>query len=145
MKKVLVSCTLILAMLFAFAASVSAADGEIVTVNVNGAQIQSDVDAFTMNDRTMLPFRAILNALGVSDDHITWDERVESVEVSTADHFIFMYVGWESAIVDDVQITLDCVAFIKDGRTFVPVRFIAESLGAEVLWDEDTKTVSINK
>jgi rhodanese-related sulfurtransferase len=65
--------------------------------------------------------------------------------------FLFFVVCAEAAdhkvdlIVNGKQISVEVQPFIRDGRVFVPLRFIAEELGAQVLWDEETYTVRISQ
>lgn len=56
---------------------------------------------------------------------------------------ITMTIGSKKAIVDDNVMTLDSAPFIKQSRTFVPLRFIAEAFGAEVLWFPETRKIEI--
>ena len=54
-------------------------------------------------------------------------------------------IGSEEATVDGETVELDTPAFVKDGRTFLPIRFISEAMGMNVDWDAATKTVTIWK
>ncbi len=119
--------------------------GDDVTVLVNGKKVVSDVPAAIVSDRTMLPFRAVFNALGVEDDAIKWNQNSRSIEVNSGGKYIFLAVGSPGALVDDALITLDALPYIENSRTFVPVRFVSEALGANVKWDENTRTVTITK
>lgn len=119
--------------------------GDDVTVLVNGKKVVSDVPAAIVSDRTMLPFRAVFNALGVKDDSIKWDQNSRSIEVNSGGKYIFLAVGSPGALIGDTLITLDAVPYIENSRTFVPVRFVSEALGANVKWDENTRTVTITK
>jgi hypothetical protein len=124
------------------ASAVFGADDEI-TVMVNGARVESDVPAMNVSGSTMLPFRAIFNALGVGDDAIKWNPNSKSIEVRDGNTYIFLVIGSISALVNDKLITLNAAPYIDNGRTYVPVRFVSEALGAAVDWDKTTKTVKI--
>lgn len=134
--------TAVVASLF-FASIACAADD--VKVLVNGKQVISDVPATIVSSRTMLPFRAVLNALGVDDKSIKWNQQSKSIEVNSGSKYIFLAVGGTIALTNDKQITLEVPPYIENGRTFVPVRFISEALGADVQWNADSKTVYITK
>ncbi|HOJ16333.1 MAG TPA: copper amine oxidase N-terminal domain-containing protein, partial [Caldisericia bacterium] len=56
---------------------------------------------------------------------------------------IIMTVGNSEVLVDGKKLLLDAPPVIKNGRTFVPLRFISEAFGAEVSWDEATRTVTV--
>ena len=125
--------------------TVTAYGADEVAVYVNGTQVVSDAPAEIVAGTTMLPFRSIFNALGVSDDSIKWNPTSKSIEVNTGGQYIFLMIGNTGALRNDTLITLNAVPYIKDGRTFVPVRFISEALGASVVWNDKTKTVTITK
>lgn len=120
------------------------AAGEL-KVLINGKQVVSDVPATMMASRTMLPFRAVFNALGVDDGSIKWNQQSKCIEVNNGSGYIFLAVGGTIALVNGNPVTLDAPPYIERGRTFVPVRFVCETLGADVQWYENTKTVSITK
>lgn len=139
MKKT-VLIILILAVIFSFSAFCKE---ESVTVRVNGNLIESDVPPLLKDGRTFLPLRAILNAIGVDNENITWWELSRSVEIRHKDIHIFMILDSTQAIVNDSIYNLDAPAFETGGRTLVPVRFLSENLNCRVLWDDETYTVDI--
>lgn len=142
LKKIL-SLLLIFAVCTAFSLSTFAQ--QEITVFVNGDKIASEVPAVVSNGSTMLPFRAILSALGVKDKEIQWHENSRSIEIRSGERYIFLAIGSPGAIVDNKMITLSAAPYITDGRTLIPVRFISEALGANVGWNGDTGTVTITK
>ena len=102
-------------------------------VNVDNEAVIYDAAPVIRNDRTLVPIRIITEALGGKVD---WNGATKEVTLSINDKEIKMTIGK----------TLEkyCVApVIIDGRTFVPVRFVADELGANVAWDDATKTVTI--
>lgn len=131
------------AMIFGAAAH---ADG--ITVMVNGTELVSDVPAMMVNDRTMLPMRAVFEALGAD---VTWmgDDRL--IFATSGASMIVMQIGNDKMSVQRASedgmevITLDSPPYVYNDRTMVPVRAAAEALGASVEWDGDTKTVTITK
>ena len=56
---------------------------------------------------------------------------------------IEIFINSAVAFVNGAPVELDAAAFIKDSRTYLPVRFVSEALGAEVDWDKDTREVTI--
>lgn len=140
--------TAAMAAMIAFGSLVSAdesADNK-VTVIMDGAEIVSDVPAMIINDRAMLPFRAVLESFGTDVD---WNEeyrlitavREETVLTLMLDKFIMVKMNLLEETAE--QIELDAAPQIVDERTLVPVRAVAEALDAEVGWDADTRTVTI--
>lgn len=106
-----------------------------VRVRVDNDFIYSDVSPLLIDGRTYLPLRAILNAIGVDNKDIIWWELSESVEIRHQDIHIFMPVNSFEVIVNDSIYYTDSPAFIKESRTFVPVRFLSETLNCKVDWD----------
>ena len=101
--------------------------------NVDNEAVIYDAAPVIRNDRTLVPIRIITEALGGKVD---WNGATKEVTLSINDKEIKMTIGK----------TLEkygVAPVIIDGRTFVPVRFVADELGAEVAWDEATKTVTI--
>lgn len=127
-----------------FSMPLAALAGECETrVFVNGKPVTSDVPATIVNGSTMLPFRAILNSLGVSNDQIIWRQESKCVQVRNEGTFIFLAVGNNAALVNQTMVQLNTAPFIKNERVLVPVRFISQSLGAQVDWDEQHRIVNI--
>ena len=145
MKRRLTSLFVVLCMLtslFAFVpATVSAADD--ITVILNGQKLEFDVPPQLMNDRTMVPMRAIFEAL---DTTVYWNDSNETVSAySSVSGTIVLPIGGTTATVNGEAYELDQPAVLKDGRTLVPIRFVAESLGATVGWIDATQTVTIDR
>jgi hypothetical protein len=84
--------------------------------------------------------RAIFEAVGAV---VTWDQQSLTATGRTAEHTVTVTVGAAVGIVDGAPVALDAPGRILGGRTMLPIRFLAESLGAEVAWDGVTQTVSI--
>jgi hypothetical protein len=120
-----------------------------VSVLVDGKPVVAETSAAIVSGRTMLPFRAVFNALGVSDNSIRWNASSRSIEVWSHNKYIFLAIGSTFAIVNDGitdhMVLLDAAPYIEVGRTMVPVRFVAETLGADVQWEESSRTVIITK
>ncbi len=118
-------------------------DKYIDFTDANGNVVEPQI----INDRTMVPFRKIFNELGVTDENITYTSSEEPIIASGDDAVIKLQIGSTSAskTVNGVttNITLDSAPVIVDGRTLVPVRFIAESLEKKVGWDAYNRTVII--
>ena len=141
MKKILISLSVIL-MLLSF--TVHAQD---VTVIVNGSVLEPPVPAQIVNDRTMLPMRSIFERLGAQ---VTWLEE-DRIIVATKDKSLIVMqidntkMSVQNILSDEVtEILLDSPPFIQNDSTMVPVRAVAETLGAKVEWDPETYTVTIS-
>ena len=95
----------------------------------------------------MLPLREVLTNLGVQNDdqHIIWDDTKKSVTVKKEDTVIYLEVGKTNGNVNGNEVTIDVapILYAKNNRVYIPARFVAESLGKEVLWDNATRSVLI--
>ena len=111
-----------------------------IRVFVDGVQLVFDQPPIIQNGRTLVPLRGIFEALGA---HVTWDGPTQTVTAIKPGVVISLRIGSNILVRNNVNITLDVPAQILNGRTLVPVRAIAESFGADVLWDGPTYTVVI--
>ena len=111
-----------------------------ILVNLNGRTLSFDVPPMIINDRTMVPFRTILEALGAT---VEYQEDGQYITATQGDTVITMQIDNPVAAVNGAEVTLDSPPVIVEGRTLVPVRFISESLSAVVDWNAETRVVSI--
>ena len=133
---------LLLGLLMLPAAFVLADDAEI-NVLLDGAALQFDVPAQIIDGRTMLPVRAIFEALGAG---VYWDEERAEVTAATADgETIRMTIGSEVLYINGRIETMDVPPQIVDGRTLVPARFAAQAMGWHVSWLACNRTVYIGR
>jgi len=110
-------------------------------VTLNGVSIEFDVDPIIVNDRTMVPFRAIFEALEME---VEWNSHAGIATGMRRGLRIEIPIGHDIAFVNGDEVDLDVPAMIYNDRTMVPLRFVAEATGANVEWDEDTQTVLIS-
>ena len=113
-----------------------------LTAFVNGTAKTLDAAPIIRNSRTMLPVRFVAENLGAT---VSWDDATKTVSVKSADTTIEIVIGAATAKVNGAEIALDSPAFIENSRTYLPVRVVAENLGATVSWDDATKTATLTK
>lgn len=118
----------------------SDASEEKIKVYVNGRRILFDADPMLVNGRTMVPVRAIFEALGAT---VTWDNNTRTAVGILGDTTIKITIDQAYLLKNGEQVSLDSPALLSSGRTYVPVRAIAESYNCNVDWINDTKTVTI--
>lgn len=99
-----------------------------------------EASPFVENDRTPVPFRAVAEALG---DKVDWREDTRTVTVEKEGRTVRLQAGSARAEVDGEETPMDCPAQLRGDRVFVPLRFISESLGARVDWQDSPPTVLI--
>lgn len=138
MRKIVV--LFLLSTLFLFCLSLSTVAQGDIKVAVDGEELSFDVPPANIDNRTLVPLRAIFEALGSEMD---WNSVTQTVQAIKGDLKITLTVGKNYALRNDIPIEMDVPAKIIAGRILVPVRFIAESLGAAVEWNDAIKTVTI--
>lgn len=119
----------------------------ILTVGDKNAMVfgelkTNDVAPVIKSNRTMLPTRFVAENLGAT---VAWNAIEHKVTVTKGETVIIIYIDSNIAYVNDKEVTLDSAAFIENDRTYTPLRFIAENLGASVDWDETERKVTITK
>ena len=107
---------------------------------VNDHIVYSDVYPYIKNSRTYVPIRFIAEELGYD---VKWDGANKKVKMTNGSTNVELTIGSNKMIVNGKTLTLDAPAEIKDDRTFVPLRAIAESFGQKVDYSKDYKAVYI--
>ena len=123
----------------------TAADNKIgvyIRSGANTEKLDLDQPPVIKNDRTMLPIRFIAEALGAE---VIWDGENRIVTIKSGSTVIEITIDKDTALANGRNIALDAPAFISGGRTYLPLRFVSENLGAEVEWNGDLRQVIISK
>ena len=142
MKKI-ISILSACAILTAGAMSVSAADD--IKVIVDSKPVTFDQQPIIQDGRTLVPMRAIFEAMGCE---VQWEAASQRITASNSSKTITMNINNVTMRVAEQEgvtnVTLDVPPQIVGDRTVVPVRAISEALGANVGWDADTRTVTVS-
>ena len=123
------------------AISCSVIANDIIDVYVNEKQLQFDVQPQMVRERLMVPMRAIFEAL---DTQVNWDNDNQIISAYNSAHSITAQIDSKKIYVDGAEKSIDVAPIIVEGRTMVPARFVAEALGCEVQWNNDSRTVNIS-
>jgi len=112
---------------------------------VNDNPVEIDVPPIIIEGRTYLPIRWVAEPI---EANVDWSSQERKVTVSLKDKTIELWIGKYMAKVNNVDTPIDpenkkVVPMIVNGRTMLPLRFIAENLGCDVQWDGITKTITI--
>jgi peptide/nickel transport system substrate-binding protein len=99
-----------------------------------------DVAPTIQNGRTLVPMRAIFEALGAQ---VHWDDATSTIRAYRREDAIVLQLGNRTAWVNGPSRQLDVAPVAIGGRTMVPLRFVAEALGAQVAWVDATRTVTV--
>jgi hypothetical protein len=113
----------------------------VIVVKLNGKIMVFDQKPMIVNGRTVVPLRAIFEALGAN---IEWDGKNQTVKAMKGKNKIMVKIGDTHAVKNGKKVKLDQKAIIVNKRTMVPLRFVSEALGAKVEWDAKNATVHIH-
>jgi phosphate transport system substrate-binding protein len=140
-KSLLVVLVLAVALVFSQLAMVQGTQAANISVEVNGQPLSLDVPPAMDNNRVLVPMRAIFEAIGAKVD---WDNTASTVSAVKDGKKIYLTIGQKLASVSGEIVALDVPAKLVNGRTLVPIRFVSESLGARVDWDNGAQKVIIS-
>ena len=152
MKETFVILLLILMTIFGFHSAVfantvtEAPEPAKVKILLDGKTITFDEQPVILNNRVLVPLREIAERMGAK---VAWSEnflRAEElgiIAVSKGNTGVLLTIGEDCVVVNRQIFYMDQAPVLLNGRTFVPVRFVAPALGAKVDWDEESQTVLI--
>ena len=140
MKKRLFTPILTVSMILSCSA-VSAADNE-VKVYLDGTQLQFEQPPVIQDGRTLVPMRAIFEALGADVD---WQGETQYIVATSSSkgQMIEMHINNNIITHNGVDITLDVAPQLINGYTMIPLRVVSECMDANVEWDGNTRTVYV--
>ncbi len=139
MKKNIRSFVLPLLIVALISSIVAFASNEI-KVAIDGEYVKFDVPPQSINNRTMVPLRAIFEALGAE---VEWNNNTQTVTAMKDDVIVKATIGSTKMYIDDVEKTMDVAPIAIGGRTLVPARFVAEAFDCDVFWSDEDYTVYI--
>jgi hypothetical protein len=111
-----------------------------IRVVLNGTPLAFDQPPIILDGRTLVPLRAIFEALGAN---VQWNSSTQTVTATRGNITVTLRIGSDYITRNGEQIRLDVPAGVIGGRTLVPTRAVSESFGAQVDWDRNTRTVTI--
>lgn len=111
-----------------------------IKITVNGAGINFDAAPVIIDGRTLVPVRAIFNALGAE---VNWDAATKTATGTGRGHIVSITVDADHYFKDGEKIMLDVPAQVINDRIFVPARAVAEAMECQVNWDGETRTVVV--
>jgi hypothetical protein len=131
----------------------AADNNKVITLQIDNPQMTvndevSEIDPgngttpVIVSDRTLVPIRAIIEAMGGSVD---WDNELKETTLTYNDDVVKLVIDSTTAYLNDAEENLDTAPAIINNRTMLPIRFIAESFGFAVDWDSSTRTIKITE
>ena len=108
-------------------------EAESIHISINGVELpEGDMPPIVLYDRTLVPARAVFEALGAE---VVWNEATQEVYVRRENDVVILKADDKSATKNGVVFTMDVPAKVINERTMIPVRAVTEALGCTVGWD----------
>ena len=108
----------------------------------NFKSIKLDTPPFISKNRLFVPIRFIAETFKTVVD---WEPKTEKITIKEENVTIEFWIGMTKMKVNNKELQIDAPPQIRNNRTFVPIRFLSEALGASVNWDPDKQTVTIRR
>jgi len=118
----------------------SASGAQEIKISLDGLPIVTETKPVIRDDRVMVPFRAVAESLNAQ---VSWESDSQKVTAMQDGVIVVLQIGNQTAWLNGVAVSLDRPPMIINGRTLIPLRFFAESLGCQVNWDGQAYEVSI--
>jgi hypothetical protein len=112
-----------------------------LAVSASAATISTDASPYIDDGRVMVPMRAIFEWLGAT---VEYDSSTCQVVATRGDDVVRLRSGQKTASVNGSTVTMASAATSRNSRTFVPLRFVCEAMGAGVHWDASSRTVTVS-
>lgn len=113
-----------------------------IRVNLDGNQIKFDVKPQMINNRTLVPMRAICEAMGLI---VTWDNNKRTATATDGKNKIIFTADSKTVLVNGSAKYLDVPATIINSRVVMPVRFLSENMGYNVVWVGESNLILLSK
>ncbi len=111
-----------------------------ISVLIDGLSLNLEVLPVIQNDRTLVPFRAIAEAMNID---VSWDDQTSTVNATDGKTTVRLQIDNRTAYLNNTPMTLDVAPQIVDGRTLIPLRFFSEAYKCQVNWNSALNQVSI--
>lgn len=114
---------------------------EIPKVILDGTTLNLDVPPTIGNGRILVPLRAIFEAMGAS---VSWNDATQTAIAKKESTTVVVVIGGNTASINGINKSLDVAPTVINGRTFAPLRFVAEAFGNNVKWESINKSAYIS-
>ncbi|RNB55684.1 AMIN domain-containing protein [Brevibacillus gelatini] len=133
---------LVLLLIPGWAAAASSATEEAVNLMIGGQAVTPDVPPVIKSGRTLVPVRVIAEGLGAD---VAWNEAKRTAVITRGTTQLSLTLDSRTATLNGKQVKLDTPPVIAQQRMLLPLRFVGESLGITVGWDNSSRTVIANE
>ncbi len=111
------------------------------TATGSAGNISILVKPYIQNGRTMVGIRDIASLLQIESKNVVWNAKDKTILIKSSDKEIKLIIGQNYALVNNEKLTMDVPPQVKDGRTVLPIAYIARLFGVDVEFAKDTKEV----
>lgn len=112
-----------------------------ITIELDGESLSTDVPPYiTRTNVTMVPAGVVSKGLGAG---VIWDQGSKTATISKGNNVLKLTSGSKTAVVNDASVSLDTSVQITQGRVMVPLRFVSEQLGLQVVWNQAAKHIAL--
>ncbi|MDO7905184.1 family 10 glycosylhydrolase [Paenibacillus sp. JX-17] len=134
---------LMLLLLVTSAVPQASAAAKQISIYLDGTRLASDTAPYILakSNVTMVPLRVISEGLGAS---AYWDQKSRTVNISGQQTDLTLTYGSKIAMANGKSVALDTAVDLKNGRVMVPIRFVSEQMGLQVLWNQSTYRIDLN-
>lgn len=136
-KKTIKTLTLALGLVLLFSPMALA---NSVNIIINGSYANENLSE-TKNYRTYVPLRFLAEELGFE---VSYNDETKEINISKDDQELVLNLDSDLSKLNNKDLKLEEKPYLKDGRTMVPLRFLGESLGLDIKWNEKSQVVLVN-
>ncbi|MGG4033869.1 stalk domain-containing protein [Paenibacillus cisolokensis] len=119
----------------------SAASAESVRVILNDKQISLSKDVIIRNNRTYLPLRSLSENMGFQ---VKYEAASRTVALTRPETEIILSLNRSDVVINGVRKTNSDIPFVRNGTTYVPLRFIVTATAADIKWDKKSNVITVN-
>ena len=113
-----------------------------ISILIDDLEVEMDVPPDVRDGRTMVPIRAVAEALGAD---VEWVQDTQQIVMTRAGVTVTMTLNSTTASIDDETVEMDVAPYATEGRTLIPARYVAEFFGQKVDWDGNRRQVLITE
>lgn len=120
----------------------ASAASSAIEIRINNLTVETDIAPYITNGTTMVPLKVAQQIPGSS---LQWNNSSKTVTITSGGESIALVAGQKAAKIGNIEVKLEAASTLKQGRVMVPLRFIAESTRAYVLWNPKQRVVFVAK
>ena len=112
------------------------------TILNNNIEIKTPAPPIIKNGRTIIPVREVVEGLG---GNVSWDEETKTTHITFDENELYLPIGSFECSVNGETVTLDVAPEIINNKTYLPLRFVCENIGAIVYWEETANKITVTR